>query len=111
MAESLAKVLCALNLLISGAELRRADIGSLTGSDASFVEGNNIFAMGLYQTLKSESGNVCVSPYSISELMPIAYAGARGNTEKQIADVLHFRSNHIPVAFKERNHCLRNMAS
>ncbi|MBN1656082.1 MAG: serpin family protein [Deltaproteobacteria bacterium] len=56
-------------------------------------EGNARFAFDLYHKLvaEAESGdNLIVSPHSISVALAMAYAGARGNTEKEMAHVLHF---------------------
>jgi serpin B len=52
--------------------------------------GNNAFALALYQELKGGSGNLFLSPYSISLALAMTYAGARGSTEVQMADALHF---------------------
>ncbi|MFC1738393.1 serpin family protein [Planctomycetota bacterium] len=54
------------------------------------VEGNNKFALELYAKLQSEEGNLFFSPYSISTALAMTYAGARGETQKQMARVLHF---------------------
>ncbi len=54
------------------------------------VEGNNKFALELYQKLRAEEGNLFFSPYSISTALAMTYAGARGQTERQMAEVLHF---------------------
>jgi len=54
------------------------------------VEGNNEFALELYAKLQSGKGNLFFSPYSISTALAMAYAGARGQTEAQMAVVLHF---------------------
>jgi serpin B len=56
----------------------------------ALVEGNNKFALDLYARLRSSRGNAVYSPYSISTALAMAYAGARGQTEKQMAEVLHF---------------------
>ena len=56
----------------------------------ALVEGNNAFALDLYAKLKKREGNLFFSPYSISTALAMTYAGARGSTEKQMADVLHF---------------------
>jgi len=55
------------------------------------VEGNNQFATDLYAELgKEEGGNLLMSPYSISTALAMTYAGARGETEAEMAEVLHF---------------------
>ena len=55
------------------------------------VDGNNQFATDLYSELtKEESGNLLLSPYSISTALAMTYAGARGETETEMAKVLHF---------------------
>ncbi|MFC1988972.1 serpin family protein [Chloroflexota bacterium] len=56
----------------------------------TLVDSNSEFAFGLYQALKDTDGNVFYSPYSISQALSMTYAGARGDTEKQMADTLHF---------------------
>ena len=54
------------------------------------VKGNSDFGFDLYQNLKEEEGNLFFSPYSISTALAMTYAGARGQTEKEMAKVLHF---------------------
>jgi serpin B len=54
------------------------------------IENNNDFAFKLYRQLKDSDDNLIVSPHSISTCFGMAYAGARGNTESEIADVLCF---------------------
>ena len=55
------------------------------------VEGNSDFAFNLYQELRDkEEGNLFYSPHSISLALAMTYAGARGETEQQMADTLHF---------------------
>ncbi|MDP8226867.1 MAG: serpin family protein, partial [Candidatus Celaenobacter polaris] len=56
----------------------------------SVVKGNNSFCFDLYKELKGEEGNLFFSPYSISTALAMTYAGALGETEKQMAQVLHF---------------------
>jgi serpin B len=56
----------------------------------SVVDGNTAFSLDLYAQLKSQPGNLFFSPYSISTALAMTYAGARGQTQKQMADVLHF---------------------
>ena len=66
-------------------------------SDLSLVAaGNNAFALELYARLKGDANspkqpdNLFFSPYSMSAALAMTYAGARGETEKQMANVLHF---------------------
>jgi serpin B len=56
----------------------------------SVVNGNNTFALDLYRKLASQNGNLIFSPYSISLALAMTYAGARGDTESQMASALHF---------------------
>lgn len=55
-----------------------------------FSQGNRAFALDLYHRLGQEDRNLFFSPYSISIAMAMTYAGARGDTEKQMGQVLHF---------------------
>jgi serpin B len=65
------------------------DVGAL-------VEGNNRFAFDMYHKLRASDaaaanhGNLIFSPYSISTAVGMVYAGARGQTAQEIADVFHF---------------------
>lgn len=56
----------------------------------SAVDGNAAFALDLYQQLKERPGNLFFSPYSISTALAMTYAGARGHTAYEMAEVLHF---------------------
>jgi serpin B len=57
------------------------------------VQANTAFALDLYTKLKTAEGNLFFSPYSISTALAMTYAGARGNTEREMAEVLHFAMN------------------
>jgi serpin B len=54
------------------------------------VAGNSDFAFELYHELRETKGNLFFSPYSISTALALTYAGARNDTEKQMAEALHF---------------------
>ena len=57
------------------------------------VAGNTQFALDLYSVLLDERGhgeNLLYSPHSLSAALGMTYAGARGETERQMAQVLHF---------------------
>jgi serpin B len=56
----------------------------------ALASGNSAFAFDLYQALRGTDGNLFYSPYSISLALAMTYGGARGETEKQMADTLHF---------------------
>ena len=62
----------------------RADLREL-------VQGNNDFAFDLYRALSDEEGNLFYSPFSISQALAMTFAGARGETERQMADTLQYR--------------------
>jgi len=54
------------------------------------VNGNSDFTFDLYQALNKEDDNIFYSPYSMSLALAMTYAGARGETEQQMANALHF---------------------
>jgi serpin B len=89
-------VKCVLILLVvttAGAGCFGADIpAAKEKTEEAVVEGNNRFAVELYAKLREQEGNLFFSPYSVSAALAMTYAGARGETEAQMAKVLHFPS-------------------
>jgi serpin B len=81
--------------------------GSMVCADeeslAELVSGNREFAAVLYKSLASPGGNLFFSPYSISTALAMTYAGAREETEVQMAEVMrfHFGSKIISPIFGE----------
>ena len=71
--------------------LKRITSPNVPAADAqTLVDGNNAFALDVYQTLSAEEGNLILSPFSMSLALAMTYAGARGETESQMAETLHF---------------------
>jgi serpin B len=67
-----------------------ATAGPTAADMTKLAEGNNHFATDLYGKLKVKDGNLFYSPYSISTALAMTYLGARGGTERQMADTMHF---------------------
>jgi len=62
------------------------------GEIAKQVDGNSAFAFDLYHALCREGdGNLFYSPYSISVALAMTFAGARTETESEMAATLHYR--------------------
>ncbi|XP_071005863.1 leukocyte elastase inhibitor-like isoform X2 [Oncorhynchus clarkii lewisi] len=58
---------------------------------ASISSSNTAFALELYRTLgQTNTGNVFISPFSISSALAMVYLGAKGDTAAQMAKVLSF---------------------
>jgi serpin B len=56
-------------------------------------QGNQAFALDLYREIAASAAtdeNLFLSPYSVSTVMAMTYAGARAETESQMASALHF---------------------
>lgn len=80
-----------------------AKIRMLPPDVATIVDGNNRFAIDLYQHLSQTKGNLFFSPYSLSTALAMTYAGAAGKTAEEMAQLLHFRlpSTAIHDAFNK----------
>ena len=62
-----------------------ADRGAQTAVAAS-----NAFGLRLYAKLRVEKGNLFFSPYSVSTALAMTYAGARGETQRAMANALAY---------------------
>ena len=71
----------------------RLPAGAQTVQAGSVVEDNTAFALDLYAHVSRTPGNLFFSPYSISTCLALTYAGARGDTETQMSQVLHFSTD------------------
>jgi serpin B len=78
---------------------------TLSDDAKSVVEGNNRFALDIFQQEGNATPdkNLLVSPFSISTALAMTYAGARGNTARQMADTLGFElpDDRLHPAFGE----------
>jgi serpin B len=71
----------------------KADVSQVPATDVEAVaNGNAAFAVDLHRRLSSRSGNIVVSPHSISTALAMTYAGAppESQTAQQMASTLHF---------------------
>ena len=69
----------------------------------STVEGNNKFAFELFHKLKPDrhSKNLIFSPFSVSSVLAMTYAGARNETQSEMSRTLHFslKQNNVNSDF------------
>ncbi|MDR3566082.1 MAG: serpin family protein [Negativicutes bacterium] len=75
------------------------------GQVSALVSGNSQFAFEMYKQISLSDGekNIFFSPLSISTALGMTYAGARGETEKQMAATMHFTlpQRELHEAFSE----------
>ncbi len=64
--------------------------GPMEGAAMQLARDNTDFALRLYRQLGQEEGNIFFSPHSISTALAMTWAGARGDTEKEMARALGF---------------------
>ena len=80
----------------SGVRLVKAETGRVQSPDVTdgqisdLVRGNNEFAFEMYREQGGSGKNLVFSLYSISLAFSMAYAGARGETETQMAQTLGY---------------------
>ena len=70
------------------------------------VAANNDFAMDLYGQIRSNSAgkNIFFSSFSVSSALAMVYAGAKGNTKTEMANVLKFsgiNTNDVHIGFRK----------
>jgi serpin B len=95
---SLAVPLYGCGLFAGGGQLVKSDrprdtsVAVPAGDLREVSGGNTRFALDLYHRLREHASqdNLFFSPYSISTAFAMTYAGARGDTAAQMAEVLHF---------------------
>ncbi len=89
------------------AALVAAGLWKCTSEDV-LAPGNTTFAAKLYRELSVSEGNLFFSPYSISSVLSMTYAGARENTAKEMKDALCFslEQQQLHPAFRKLNQVL-----
>jgi serpin B len=85
----------------------------MTRDDArvdQLVRDNGDFAFDLYAGLFDSQNNMVFSPQSLSSALAMAYAGARNQTEEQMASVLNFKlgQSQLHPAFNALDQALRS---
>jgi serpin B len=72
-------------------DAQRITTPSVASADfATFVDGNTAFALDMYQQIRGKPGNFFYSPHSISTALAMTWAGARGQTQTDMATALRF---------------------
>nr|XP_021485389.1 leukocyte elastase inhibitor A-like [Meriones unguiculatus]XP_021485390.1 leukocyte elastase inhibitor A-like [Meriones unguiculatus] len=67
---------------------------------------NTLFALELFHSLSenSSTGNIFISPFSISSALAMVFLGARGNTAAQLSKTFHFDAvDDIHARFQRLN--------
>ena len=64
---------------------------TLRQEEAKLIDSNNEFVLKCYNKMKEEGKNLFFSPISISLCLAMLHAGAKGNTQEQIANSLNFK--------------------
>ena len=73
-------------LLLSAVGCAQPRVVTTVDADmAVVVDGNNDFAVDLYQQAALEPGNLFFSPFSITAALSMVYAGAEGDSEAEVA--------------------------
>ncbi len=69
---------------------RSIDINADGTNTTAAIAGMNEFSVDLYRAVSAkESGNVLISPYSVTFALSMIYAGAEGQTKDEMTAVLH----------------------
>lgn len=83
-------IVAVLALALLGLPGQPARAAAPTGDLLSVAQANNALALKLHRHWARRPGNIFFSPYSIESALAMAYAGARGATAQQMAEVLGF---------------------
>jgi serpin B len=67
----------------------RALPAAVAGDATALAHASNQFAVDMYAKLSAGTGNLCLSPYSISTALGLLDAGAAGTSDQQLRTALH----------------------
>lgn len=92
--------------------IRVADLDITSADRAAIVRGNTEFAIDLYKKVSDNDDNIFFSPYSISQALSMASAGAKGETADEMIATLGFSSQEdaIHPGFNWLDDALHNLA-
>ncbi len=76
--------------LLQSDQPRQTPISLEAAQVDALVASNTAFALDLYRTLFTRDDNLFYSPHSLSTALAMMYLGARGDTETQMAEALHY---------------------
>jgi len=101
------------NSQVLESKLPQVKVDDIPSADiVTLAAGNTAFSLDLYHQLKSLSGNLFFSPYSISSALAMTYAGAEGKTAEEMAAVFHFlmEEDKLHPAFNALDQYLEGLA-
>ena len=88
---------------------------SMAHSATSFdlaAKATNELGVDLYVQLATGDENLCISPYSINSALAMTFAGADGETRREMARVLHFpNDSDVPASFLALQNSLEQMSA
>src|SRR5437870_12695596 len=76
------------------------------------AKATNELGVALHRQLATGDENLCISPYSIESALAMTFAGADGETRKEMARVLHLTNDStVPASFAALQHSLEQMST
>lgn len=78
--------------------VKQPNRGELREAVARQGQDNNAFAFDLFSKLRTQSGNLFCSPFSIRVALGMTYGGAAGNTAKEMNQVLRAQATDFHLA-------------
>jgi serine protease inhibitor len=94
------RLVLAVTMILAFAGTGTAQAQAL-GPGSEFAMAGNRLGFALYRQIAAQPGNIVMSPYGIATAMAMALAGARGETEKEMAAALHMElpTNELADAY------------